>query len=147
MSAAGSTMFCGIDPGRFKIGVAFADGSRLLFSAIVPKADEDTLCGALRSGVWGALDAWRREGSVSDIEGRALDGIYIGDGTSSGELRGKLADLNPEIVNEYGTTLVGRALYWKLHPPAGLWRLVPVSLRTPPRDIDDLAAFCIITRR
>lgn len=147
MSAVGSTMFCGIDPGRFKIGVAFADDSRLLFSAIVPKAEEDSLCGALRSGDWRLLDAWRREGRVANIVGRTLDEVFIGDGTSSAELRGKLADLKLEIVNEYGTTLAGRKLYWKLHPPEGLWRLVPVSLRTPPRDIDDLAAFCIITRR
>jgi hypothetical protein len=49
-----------------------------------------------------------------------------------------------ETADEYGTTLKGRELYWKLHPPKGLWKLVPTSLRTPPRDIDDLAAWAII---
>jgi hypothetical protein len=79
------------------------------------------------------------------LEGRTLETIYLGNGTSSEDLSKTLIGIcELEITDEYGTTLKGRELYWKLHPPKGFWKLVPVSLRTPPRDIDDLAAWAII---
>lgn len=137
-------MFCGIDPGRFKIGIAFADGEKLLYSAIIPKVNESVICAALENGEWHLLDDWRREGRLANLAGRSVEKIYLGNGTSSSELGKKLERLCVEVTDERGTTLKGRKLYWKLHPPRGLWRLVPTSLRTPPRDIDDLAAFCII---
>ena len=138
-------MFLGIDPGRWKIGFAAADRDRLLFSAIIPKDKEGALICAVSSRDISALDRWAKEGRAEDAVFDSDTKIFIGDGTSSGELCGKLdpaADV--AVVNEYGTTLAGRKLYWKLHPPVGLWRLIPTSLRVPPRDIDDLAAWAII---
>ena len=41
-------MKCGIDPGRFKIGVAFVEDGVLLFSAIVPKEYQDDIAAALK---------------------------------------------------------------------------------------------------
>lgn len=136
---------CGIDPGRYKIGVAFAEGDSLLFSAIIPKTAEGTLFESLRKRDWNALEPWKKIGDTKLLEGRTLERIYLGNGTSSEDLSKSLSEIcELEITDEYGTTLKGRELYWKLHPPRGFWKLVPVTLRTPPRDIDDLAAWAII---
>lgn len=138
-------MKCGIDPGRYKIGFALACGGELIFSAIVPKAEEQKLREALISRDWPALARWRAEGSAENALGKELEGIYVGDGTSSADILELLGDVLPvKSVDEKGSTLEGRRRYWLLHPPKGLWRLVPVSLRVPPRDIDDLAAWSLI---
>lgn len=138
-------MNCGIDPGRHKIGLALADDGRLLFSAIIPKSEEQRLLHALREGAWHLLEEWSKEGTIENITGRKPEKVFLGGGTSSGEIKELLETVSGvEIVGEYGSTLEGRRLYWKLHPPAGPWKLIPLSLRTPPRDIDDLAAWAII---
>ncbi len=136
---------CGIDPGRHKIGVAFAEGDRLLFSAIIPKLSEQFLFLSLKDKNWKVLGVWKKEGDLKFLEGKMLEKICLGNGTSSEELHYLLrGTCELEITDEHGTTLKGRELYWKLHPPKGLWKLIPISLRTPPRDIDDLAAWAII---
>lgn len=138
-------MKCGIDPGRYKIGMALAEDGKLLFSAIIPKAEEEQLRRALAERDWQLLAQWQIEGSYEEAEGKDLEMIYVGNGTSSVEVLMLLQD-NPlvESVDEKGSTLEGRRLYWLLHPPKGLWRLIPVSMRVPPRDIDDLAAWSLI---
>ena len=136
---------CGVDPGRYKIGVAFVEGDRLLFSAIVPKSSEEVLLQSLKEREWKLLVPWIKEGDFKFIEGKTLEKICLGNGTSSKELTELLSGIcELEITDEYRTTLRGRELYWKLHPPRGVWKLVPTSLRIPPRDIDDLAAWAII---
>ena len=136
---------CGIDPGRYKIGVAFAEGDSLLFSAIIPKAAEGILFESFRKKDWNALEPWKKIGETKSLEGRTLERIYLGNGTSSEDLSKSLSEIcELEITDEYGTTLKGRELYWKLYPPRGLWKLIPTTLRTPSRDIDDLAAWAII---
>ena len=138
-------MWLGIDPGRFKIGLALADCDKLLFSAIVPKDEQEILFTAVKNSNWGLLEIWKKEGSSSCVIDKTPQRILIGNGTSSKEIKNSLATLeHVETVDEYGTTLAGRSLYWKLHPPKGLMRIIPTSLRTPPRDIDDLAAWAII---
>lgn len=138
-------MKCGIDPGRYKIGLAIADGGSLLFSAIIPKAEELLLRDALAARDWRTLDRWRLEGSPERAEGKSLEKICVGNGTSSADILMLLQD-DPlvESVDEKGSTLEGRRRYWLLYPPKGLWRLIPVSMRVPPRDIDDLAAWSLI---
>ena len=80
-------MNAGIDPGRWKIGAAFAEDGRLLFSAIVPVEKREILFEAFRSGRWGTLSEFVREGSAEAAAGRTLSEIYIGNGTSSDEFR------------------------------------------------------------
>lgn len=136
---------CGLDPGRHKIGVAFSEDGELLFSAIIPKKNESILPIALKDKEWDLFSPWKKEGDLSLLRSMELEKIFIGNGTSSEDLCKILKEVcEIELTDEYGTTLKGRELYWKLHPPKGLWKLVPLSLRTPPRDIDDLAAWAII---
>lgn len=100
---------------------------------------------SLKERKWKVLDVWKKEGDLKFLEDRTLEKILLGNGTSSEELYNILNVIcELETADEYGTTLKGRELYWELHPPKGLWKLVPTSLRTPPRDIDDLAAWAII---
>lgn len=136
-------MIAGIDPGRWKIGVAFCEGTELLFSAIVPTADSMSLTESFLNCKWEILYKFSREGSLEKIRGRTTNKIYIGGGTSSKEFLRRFP-LECIKVNEYGTTLEARKIYWKIHPPRGAMKLIPLSLRTPPRNVDDLAAYAII---
>ena len=138
-------IFCGIDPGREKFGFALASESSLLFAAIIPFEQFDAALSYLSSGGAENLAGWRTEGTVC-LEAAAR--VFLGNGTSHENYERRLqeAGVNYELVDERMTTLDARELYWKLHPPRGLARLVPKSLRVPPRQIDDLAAWAIIER-
>ena len=70
-----SSMIAGIDPGRWKTGVAFAEGGELLFSAIVPSEKAEVLVSAFKSGEWGALDRWGLEGEIKNIAGLSAEKI------------------------------------------------------------------------
>ena len=138
-------MNAGIDPGKWKIGAALAENGVLLFSAIVPEDNKEILFSAFKSGDWSLLAPYRQEGSAEAAAGKRPDSIFIGSGTSSSEFRA-LFPLPHINADEYGTTLEARQIYWRLHRPCGIMKLVPTSLRTPPRNVDDLAAFAILTR-
>lgn len=145
---------CGLDPGRDKFGFAITDDGELIYSAIVPIARIDDAVALLASGKWSALSLWGQEKIISqaeleDIGSRVKDYIiYIGNGTGSDVFQKKLreAGLRFSVTDETDTTIEGRVLYWQLHKPRGLWRLVPTSLRVPPRPIDDMAAWAIIEK-
>lgn len=135
----------GIDPGRWKAGFALVDGVELLFSAIVPNSAKDVLALAVKNADWGLLSEWGMEGSPDNAAGRRIDKLYVGNGTSSEEFC-KILPVPYIEADEYGTTLDARKLYWRLHRPRGLARLLPLSLRTPPRNVDDLAAYAVVLR-
>lgn len=138
-------MIAGIDPGRWKTGFALAEDGRLLFSAIIPSDKKEILIEAIENGNWETLAEWRQEGSASGLPKRAPEAVCVGGGTSSEEFRAALS-CPYKVVEEYGTTLEAREIYWRLHAPRGLMKLVPTSLRTPPRNVDDLAAYAILLR-
>ncbi|MCQ4765829.1 hypothetical protein NE577_17430, partial [Cloacibacillus evryensis] len=95
---------------------------------------------AFEAGEWGPIGEWRMEGAVKNLAGRRAEKICNGDGTSSKEFA-KDFPFEYSETDEYGTTLEARKLFWRLHPPGGIMKLVPLSLRTPPRNIDELAAY------
>lgn len=139
-------MYLGIDPGRQKFGWAITDeGGSLLASGVTPSE-------ALELFVQGVaqnpddITQWLIEGTLpSPFRVRK---VFCGDGTGHARFLRILLDwgLDVQVTDEVNTTLEARALFWKIHPPKGFWRLIPVTLRTPPRCIDDLAACCIIRR-
>ncbi|MDL2264705.1 RuvX/YqgF family protein [Synergistaceae bacterium OttesenSCG-928-I11] len=139
--------FCGIDPGREKFGLAICDESTLLFSAIVPVDAANVVADAIASGDFSDVARWRAEGDAPQPSLR-IDAIFLGDGTGHETFARALAERNIPftLADETMTTLDARALYWRLHPPKFLWRLLPLSLRVPPRPIDDLAAWAIVRR-
>ncbi len=76
--------------------------------------------------------------------------IVLGDQTSSKQWKDALGQLvdPPRImlVDERYSTLEARDRYWQMYPPTGLAKLVPLSLRTIPRPIDDIVAILLIER-
>ncbi|MDR3231544.1 MAG: hypothetical protein LBT65_08885 [Synergistaceae bacterium] len=74
--------------------------------------------------------------------------MALGNGTGSREAAECVMrfGLKMFLVDERGTTLAARDLYWKLHRP-GLWRrCLPRSLWAPPGILDDMAAWAIALR-
>lgn len=113
-----------LDPGR-NLGVAYVRRDGGLEHALI------TDLGAL-----GALEL---------PPGAAL---VVGDGTGSAAVQEALRrrDAAFEVVDERHTTLAARRLYFRDHPPRGLARLLPEGLRSPPRPVDDYAAYAIALR-
>ena len=138
-------IFCGIDPGREKFGFALASEDCLLFAAVIPFERSYAALSYLSSGEAKDLAEWRTEGTVCRND---VARVFLGNGTSHENYIRLLQEtgVNFELVDECMTTLDARELYWKLHPPKGLTRFVPKSLRVPPRPIDDFAAWAIIVK-
>ena len=110
-----------LDPGR-NIGVAFV----------------------VRDGTLGfhtVMDLAR----LAELEFPPTATVLIGDGTGSDTVKELLTKrkIQYEIVDEWGSSLTARKLYFRDQPPKGLQRLLPQGMRTPPGLIDDYAAYAL----
>ncbi|MBE9141314.1 resolvase [Nodosilinea sp. LEGE 07088] len=125
-------MILGFDPGRQKCGLAIMGLDRVLYYQQVVAA----------SGVIEEIATLRQKFPISMI--------VLGDQTASQGWKDTLSQLpdSPRImlVDERYTTLEARDRYWQMYPPSGLAGLVPQSLRTIPRPIDDVVAILLIER-
>lgn len=145
-------LILGLDPGRDKIGFAAAAPTKeLLFSGVFPAKELRVFLKEAGRGSCSAdaFSPWLQE-RLEEGRCRALRAVVLGDGTCSDVLMRALkeASLPCRIVcvDERGTTLEARELYWRLHRPR-LWQLfLPRSMRVPPRPLDDLAAWAIAMR-
>jgi RNase H-fold protein (predicted Holliday junction resolvase) len=139
-------MYCGLDPGREKFGLAVGNADILSFAAIIPSANIGDALECFLDGNAKRIASWRTDGLCESFG--AISGIFIGNGTGHEEYAKRFRDsgIETEIADERMTTLEARNLYWRLHPPRGLWSLLPKSLLTPPRPVDDLAAWIIMRR-
>ena len=146
-------MVLGIDPGRDKIGWALAnyDGD-LFLSGICLVSEQEFFLTALTSG----SDRWEYELSpwVTEKTGtrvwqpEKLSLVAVGNGTGS-PMAVKLFErlgVQITVVDESGTTLEARGLYWSLHVPCWWQKCLPRAMRFPPRPLDDLAAWVIVRR-
>ncbi len=116
------------DPGR-NVGYALvAPDGRRLDAAVLDVADlaGDVVRARLPSGVH----------------------VVVGAGTGAAQVVAALraAGLAPDLVDEVGTSLEGRALWRRSVPPRGLARFWPAGLRAPREPIDDYAAWAIALR-
>jgi hypothetical protein len=88
--------------------------------------------------------------SLSDLHTLELDQatLLVGDGTGTEAVQTilKSRGLRFIVVDEKGTTLEARHLYFQDYPPKGLMRFLPRGLWSPPRPIDDYAAYAIALR-
>lgn len=127
-----------IDPGREKCGVALA---RL-------DSSTDDALQVLELAIWPRAQFLERLGEL--LERQEIQAFVLGDATSSRELQAELASRHAgipiHVVDERNSTLEARPLYWAAHPPRGWRRMVPLSLQTPPRAIDDFAAQVLAIR-
>lgn len=140
-------MILGIDPGKDKIGWALVNkNGYLVCSGILAPSNLVSFMHifTLPSSAWEKHLEPRSIERVSrpDI-GASIDSIALGNGTFSKNIARELPVQNFAIIDEAGTTLAARALYWRLHPPRFWQYFLPKSLRIPPRPLDDLAAWAI----
>lgn len=122
----------GLDPGRQKCGLAIMGVDRILRYQEVVAVE----------AVLATVEQLRRRFPISTI--------VLGDQTGSQQWKESLSKLEdpPRImlVDERYTSLEARDRYWQMYPPAGLAKLLPQSLRTIPRPIDDIVAILLIER-
>lgn len=121
-----------LDPGRDKCGLAVlaTDGS-ILYRDVVSTS---SLMEELRN---------RQKEFL-------FDRLIIGDGTTSRNMQNKIHQQMPEVkiceVDEYNTTQLAKKEYWRLSPPTGWRKFLPLSLQEPPVPVDDVVAV-ILGRR
>lgn len=117
-------MIVGIDPGR-NIGVAFVQPDGRLERALIITVEQLA--------------------ALNIPPGATL---VVGGGTGSEPVQALLRrrGLAFVVLDEHGTSLEARTLYFRDHPPRGLRRLIPPGLRWPPCPLDDYAAYAIALR-
>ena len=125
-------MILGFDPGRDKCGVAVLNSDRQIQMHQVVTSDNAI------SSIKSLIDQYQ------------IDLIVIGDQTTSKIWHQKLTDnlskATIKFVDERNSSLEARDRFWELYPPQGLQKLIPQSLRIPPRPIDDIVAILLIER-
>jgi hypothetical protein len=113
-----------LDPGK-NLGIAFVEGDGLLlWCEVITIAGLKTL----------------------DVPPDST--FVVGDGTGYEKVLEVLSErgLTYHLVNEKGTTLEARPLYFKDHPPKGVLRFLPKGMWAAPRNLDDYAAYAIALR-
>jgi RNase H-fold protein (predicted Holliday junction resolvase) len=124
-----------IDPGREKNGVA------------VVSYDKEAICQAV-------VASGRLTGHIEEMLARYnIKVLVVGNRTGGKALINKLKEAGilervEDIisVDEDYSTEEGRRRYWQDHPPQGFRRLLPRTLQTPPRPIDDYVAIILAER-
>ena len=141
-------MIVAFDPGRDKTGFAFIDeeGS-LILSGIFESHEREKFFDALihSDSLAGYITEQRVESLPENLISH-VKFIAIGNGTHSKEFHEYVKSrtcLDVLAADEKNTTLEARKLYWKIHKPGIMMRLLPESMRVPSRVLDDLAAWAI----
>ncbi|NEP63744.1 MAG: pre-16S rRNA-processing nuclease YqgF [Symploca sp. SIO2G7] len=122
----------GFDPGRHKCGLAIVglDRSLCYHEIVVAERTVDR------------IEALRERYPISLI--------VMGDQTGAKQWKQELSNLeegpNIILVDERYSSLEARDRYWEMFPPKGLNRILPRSMRSIPRPIDDIVAILLIER-
>lgn len=79
-----------------------------------------------------------------------ISGVVLGDQTGSKRWQQEIEKLpnapRVTLVDERYSSLEARDRYWQMYPPTGLNKLIPQSLRSIPRPIDDIVAILLVER-
>ena len=122
----------GFDPGRYKCGLAIVSLERALCHHEVVLVED----------VINHIESLRQTYPISLI--------VMGDQTGAKLWKQELSRLqdapNVILVDERYSSLEARDRYWEMFPPKGINRLLPQSLRSIPRSIDDIVAILLIER-
>lgn len=117
-----------IDPGPDKCGLAVLSRSSVLRRAVVATVELVPI-----------IASW--------VAQYKIELVAVGDRTGSESVRRLVMQSFPSIsvvpVEEGGTTLEARRLYFADHPPRGWRRLIPRSMQLPPAPYDDYAAIAM----
>lgn len=126
-------MIYAIDPGRDKTGMAIYDPVR-------------------RSVVYHKIVATKYLlETLQTLRARyPLESFLLGDGTHSATISTSLQQaftgVKCRLVDETNSTLEARTLYFKLYPPKGFRRLIPLTMQFPPEPVDHLVAIILLQR-
>ena len=131
MSKAEETV-AALDPGRDKCGLAVLSGTgEILYQQVIPT---------------GTLEQILQE----QVERHHPSCLLLGNGTTGKEAKERIQRSLPhlalEVVDEYRTTEMAKKEYWKMNPPKGWRRLLPLGMQVPPVPVDDFVAV-ILARR
>ena len=107
-------------------------------------------CGIARVAADGAA-VWRRvvprsqlERTLNELSAQLPEIVLVTSGHQSKTARGLLIQIfgaeRVRVVEDQASRSAARSLYFADHPPSGLWKLVPRSLITPSKPIDDYFA-------
>ena len=73
-----------------------------------------------------------------------IDEVILGNGTNYKNIEKRLKNHFPKLkiilIEEEFSTLEARKKYFEAHPPRGISKLIPLSLRVPPCHYDDFVA-------
>ncbi|MCO4783157.1 MAG: resolvase [Candidatus Cloacimonetes bacterium] len=119
-----------IDPGNSKWGVAIVDSDLIVHE----------------QGIF-VLDLLYTK--VSEFTKKyEIDHIVLGNQTKSSHFLKVLSPIEIPIhlIDEKGSTLEAKDLYFELYPPSGIKKLIPRGLLYPPRDFDDVTAIILAQR-
>jgi RNase H-fold protein (predicted Holliday junction resolvase) len=129
------TYIAAIDPGKDKVGLALVGSDGRVVEQLILAPDAVSV----------RLKAWQQSYPV--------DAVVLGDRTRSADFRRRLAAEGvtgaacPLVtVDEHLSTQEARRRYLEANPGRGLARLLPVSLRTPDRPVDDYVAVILAER-
>jgi len=123
-------MILAIDPGKYKCGLAIIDLDKKVLEQQIFK----------RSEIITATLAYFNKYQILTV--------VVGDSSNGKNLAQEFAKQNISValIDEKNSTLEARELFWRNNPPKGLWKLIPLSFRFPPRPVDDFAAVILAQR-
>jgi len=115
-----------IDPGTKKCGYAVVDSNLSVLQREVIPTEE------IVKAIENSLNIYK------------IDKIILGNGTNykriEESLKNYFSQLNIILIEEKFSTLGARKKYFEAHPPQGIFKLIPLSLRVPSCHYDDFAA-------
>jgi len=118
-----------IDPGTKKCGYAVVDSNLSVLQREVISTEETT------KAIENNLNIYK------------IDKIILGNGTNyksiEETLKNHFSQLKIILIEEGFSTLEARKKYFEAHPPQGISKLIPLSLRVPPDHYDDFAAILL----
>jgi len=115
-----------IDPGTKKCGYAVVDSNLSILQREVISTEK------IAKNIEDSLNIYK------------INRIILGNGTNYKQIEKKLREQFPQLkiilIEEDFSTLEARKKYFKAHPPRGIFKLIPLSLRVPPCHYDDFVA-------
>jgi len=115
-----------IDPGTKKCGYAVVDSNLSVLKREVISTEK------IVKNIEDSLNIYK------------INKVILGNGTNYKNIEKRLKNHFPELkiilIEEEFSTLEARKKYFKAHPPQGILKLIPLSLRVPPCHYDDFVA-------
>jgi RNase H-fold protein (predicted Holliday junction resolvase) len=115
-----------IDPGTKKCGYAVVDSNLSVLQREVISTEK------IAKNIEDSLNIYK------------INKIILGNGTNYKNIEKRLKNQFPQLkiilIEEKFSTLEARKKYFKAHPPRGISKLIPLSLRVPPCHYDDFVA-------